>query len=197
MLASDAPLPTGPGWIGEPKMDGWRAIVCVTAGTVTVWSRHGTNLTDRFPEVQSLGDGPDVVLDGELVVYGADGCPDFHALATRPSRRTACLAVFDIISLNGKAVCALIYEQRRQLLERLHLPTCAHPVMTAPVDELWQVTLQHGLEGVVAKRLDSVYRPGRSRSWVRAKHWTITSLPVCGYMTTPGRTLGGTVCAVR
>ncbi len=59
MQPCDGPLPDGHGWLGEPKMDGWRALVRVAAGRVQVRSRHGRDLTDRFPELGELGDGPE------------------------------------------------------------------------------------------------------------------------------------------
>lgn len=186
MLASDGELPCGGEWVAEPKMDGWRACIEVKAGAVTVWSRHGTNLTQRFPELAELGKGPDCVLDGELVVYGLDGLPDFYALGQPPSvTRKAHLAVFDVLSLDGQRITAEPYEQRRARLEAFDLPDVAHPVVTGDVHAMWDATAQMGLEGVVAKRLDSRYRSVRSKAWIRGKHWTVSTYPVCGYVPTP------------
>lgn len=186
MLASDGELPSGPQWTAEPKMDGWRACVEVKAGAVTVWSRHGTNLTARFPELAALGDGPDCVLDGELVVYGRDGLPDFYAVGQKPSAtRKARLAAFDLLSLEGQRLTAETYEQRRTRLEAFDFPDAAHPVMTGDVQAMWDATQTMGLEGVVAKRLDSRYRSVRSKAWIRGKHWTVSTYPVCGYVPTP------------
>ncbi len=87
MSPSDGPLPEGPGWVAEPKMDGWRAIVRVGHnGHVVIISRRGRPLTDRFPHlVERLADCAPMVLDGELVVCGSHGRPDF----TRCDRRTS------------------------------------------------------------------------------------------------------------
>ena len=186
MLATDGELPCGDGWVAEPKMDGWRACVEVRGGSVTVWSRHGTNLTSRFPELAALGIGPDCTLDGELVVCGPDGLPDFHALGRRPrAGGNATIAVFDLLTVEGTSLAALTYEQRRARLEALDLPEVAHPVMTGDVQAMWRATQAMGLEGVVAKRLDSRYRSVRSKSWIRSKHWTVSTFPVCGYVPTP------------
>ena len=185
MLASAGALPSGPGWIAEPKMDGWRAIVTVAGDAVTVRSRHGTDLTERFPELAALA-GRELVLDGELVVYGPDGLPDFHALGRRSGQRsTACLVAFDLLSADGATLRGLQYRQRRERLERLELPPVVQPVVTGAVAEIWAATGQLGLEGIVAKRANSPYRSGRSRSWIKAKHWTTSTVAVCGYAPGP------------
>lgn len=185
MLPSPGPLPGGPGWVAEPKMDGWRAVVEVSGdGKVTVYSRHGRNLTDRFPELAVLsGCGP-VVLDGELVVCGDDGRPDFYALSRHAGEeRKAELAVFDVLAVGDTSLVGEPYHRRREVLEGLDLPGCASPVRMGEVGEMWDATGEAGLEGVVAKRVDGTYRPGvRSTAWVKAKHWRLTTLVVCGYV---------------
>lgn len=193
MQPCDAPLPDGGGWVGEPKIDGWRALVRVDAGRVYVRSRHGTELTDRFPELAELAAGPDLLLDGELVVYDRHGRPDFHALAARASpERRAQLAVFDLLEVDGRWLGDQPWERRRARLEHLDLPAVARPVPIGPVDMLWQTTAELGLEGVVAKRLDSRYTPGRrASSWIRAKHWRTTTMRIAGYTVDPAGRLAG------
>lgn len=194
MLPSTGALPQGPGWVAEPKMDGWRAVVEVSGyGKVTVCSRHGTNLTDRFPELAVLSAYGPVVLDGELVVCGHDGRPDFYALGRQAGeRRKAELAVFDVLALGDKSLVGRPYHLRREILEGLDLPGCASPVPVDDVAAMWDAAGQAGLEGVVAKRVDATYRPGvRSRVWVKAKHWQLNTLVVCGYVAAPA----GITCA--
>src|SRR3954452_12635850 len=84
-LARTAPIPTGTGWVFEPKLDGFRCLTC-THGRFLARSRRGWNMTSLLAE---LGETlrPDLQLDGELVVYGADGRPDFHRLSSRMLHR--------------------------------------------------------------------------------------------------------------
>lgn len=116
-----------------------------------------------------------MVLDGELVHFAADGLPDFGALRRRVAmkgqatdrarmRWPASLVVFGVVHLDGHAVRALPYRARRALLDEL-LPQGERwrlaPSWTERLDDVVEVTRAHELEGVVCKRLDSVYRPGR------------------------------------
>lgn len=184
MSPVDGPLPAGPAWVAEPKMDGWRALVTVADGTLRVRSRHGTDLTDRFPELQALAALGDAVLDGEVVVGDASGRPDFHALGQRRDERgPATLAVFDVLVWHGRTLVDQSYRQRRGRLEGCGLPEGAAVVVpNGQVDRMWAATRELGLEGVVAKRLDARYRCGRrSDAWVRRKHWRETTLHVHGY----------------
>jgi bifunctional non-homologous end joining protein LigD len=92
MLATSGALPEDyERWAFEPKWDGFRAIVHI-GGRAVVWSRRGTDLTDRFPEVAGLASAvpPDTVLDGELVVFDASGRPDFEAIRRPPRRKSLC-----------------------------------------------------------------------------------------------------------
>lgn len=127
------------------------------------------------------------MLDGELVCLNADGRPDFHRLRRRLSapdaQAASCLAagdparliVFDVLHLDGRAVRALPYHRRRELLERT-LP-CDRTVLANPraawreLDAVLEVTRTHTLEGVVAKHVDAPYEPGRrSGAWLKHKH---------------------------
>jgi len=123
-------------WAWEVKWDGWRAQL--HNASVRLWSRQGRSLTTAFPDVlaaaaAALADR-DVVLDGELVVLGADGRPDFAALCGRGGRRAervvrqatpAVLVAFDLLVLDGHDLRSSPWQQRRRLLEQLGLPTQA------------------------------------------------------------------------
>lgn len=172
----------------EVKWDGIRAQVVFDRRSVGVRSRRGRSCGDEFPELQELGGvlgNRRVVLDGELVCLGADGKPDFAALRARlgVSRAPAAAAqrcdpaslmLFDILHLDGRAVRELPYGRRRELLSELELEGSAWRTPRQFVGEgeaLLELTAEQGLEGVVAKRLDSPYRPGRrSSAWVKQKH---------------------------
>ncbi len=187
MLASPAPnraaLPRGSAWAYEIKWDGVRALADTTAGRLRLWSRNGNDVTAAYPELAGLAVLPDAVVDGEIVAMEA-GVPSFAALAmrmhVRDATRAAALArtrpvtlvVFDVLVWHGRDMTGRTYDERRAVLD--DLPQVDH-VQPSPVyadgDALWQVTLEHGLEGVVAKLRSSTYQPGRrSRDWVKLPH---------------------------
>ena len=178
-----AELPRGPGWAYEVKWDGVRALADTTSGRLRLWSRNEREITPAYPELAGLAAVPDAVLDGEIVLM-ADGIPSFSALAdrmhVRDPRRAEALAaqrpvtflVFDVLRLGGVDLTGSSYDERRETLSRLALPD---RVELSPVypdgAELWGITKQLGLEGVVAKRRSSSYQPGRrSPDWVKAPH---------------------------
>ncbi len=175
--------PRGAGWAFEVKWDGVRALADVRGGAVRLWSRAEREITAAYPELAGLAELHDVLLDGEVVALDG-GVPSFAAIAermhVRDPRRASELArvrpvtylVFDVLRVGGTDVTSRPYAERRAALDALDLP--AH-VSTSPVyddgEQLWAVTREHGLEGVVAKRRASPYRPGvRSPDWVKAAH---------------------------
>ena len=186
MLASSGPVAApASAWAFEPKLDGWRVLVYVD-GDVTVCTRKGHNVTASVPEfVPMVGalEGRAVVLDGELVAR--QGRPfDFYGLARLSARAPASVArrrarmpltfaAFDVLYLDGETITSRPYFERRTLREGLGLtgPTwCTVLSVVCDGPELMAACGQLGLEGLVAKRLDSIYRPGeRSREWVKAK----------------------------
>lgn len=190
MLATSGQLPPDDGrWAYEPKWDGFRAIVHVN-GRAVVWSRRGTDLTDRFPEVAELASAvpPDTVLDGELVVFDASGRPDFEAIRRRGllgrTDGAATFIAFDVVRLGGRNLLAQRFRTRREALEDLALAGpgwCTTPSHEGAGAALFDATREQGLEGVMAKRLDSPYRPGvRTRLWLKAKHWVTRQFVVGG-----------------
>jgi bifunctional non-homologous end joining protein LigD len=187
-------LPSGPEWAFEVKWDGVRAIADVSAGGVRLWSRNEREITAAYPELSGLAALGDLVLDGEVVLMAA-GVPSFAALAermhVRDARRAQALAerspvtylVFDVLRHDGVRTVEQPYDERRALLASLDLPdhVQASPVYYDGAD-LWQVTAEHGLEGVVAKRRTSGYREGRrSPDWVKAAHHHTRSALVGGW----------------
>jgi bifunctional non-homologous end joining protein LigD len=185
MLATAGALPTGRGWGYELKWDGVRAIVVCGGGDTRVYARRGHEITSGYPELAALGsDALDAVLDGELVVLDANGRPSFRDLAermhVRDRDRAARLAttypvtfmVFDVLRLNGVDLLEVPYSERRLLLEELELEGARWLVPPAFDDgpATVEASREHGLEGVVAKRLAAPYRPGlRSPDWVKVK----------------------------
>jgi bifunctional non-homologous end joining protein LigD len=191
MLATPGDLPTGPGWIYEVKWDGMRLLADVRDGRVDLRSRSGRDVTANFPELAGLVElAPDVLLDGEVVLL-EHGVPSFHALADRmqtphpaPTRPVTYMA-FDVLRLYGVPLLSRTFAERRGTLERLDTTAVANLALSptyADGPALFAATAQRGMEGVVAKRVDGVYRPGtRSPGWVKATHRTVQACVVGGW----------------
>ena len=189
-------------WALELKWDGMRGQLRVARdGSWCLRSRPGRNCSDQFPELAPVADaldGQEVLLDGELVCLDADGRPDFHHLRRRlcasyahaaarlAARDPVTLIVFDVLHLDGRAVRALPYHRRGELLAwalpatgpcwRIPAP------LDGPLDAVLDVTRAHQLEGIVAKRLDAPYEPGRrSGAWLKHKHRRQETFAVTGW----------------
>jgi bifunctional non-homologous end joining protein LigD len=192
--ADPAALPTGPDWVYEVKWDGVRLLADTSGPRLRLLTRTGRDATVAYPELAALAQIQGAVLDGELVAM-VDGVPSFAALAERmhvqdPARARALGArvpvtymVFDLLRLYGVDLTHRSFDERRATLERLEL---GPPARLSPVyddgGDLWQVTAEHGLEGVLAKRRSSTYQPGRrSRDWVKAAHRLTRAAAVGGW----------------
>jgi bifunctional non-homologous end joining protein LigD len=177
MLATNtAPRQLVGRWVLEPKFDGWRVIVAVDDG-VRVWTRRGHEMTARLPELAPLADVIDapVVLDGELVA-GQGRASDFYGVlprvAARNRRAPLTFVAFDVLACDGPVIDEP-YSKRRALLNRLQLHAdnwCTAPQLHGSVVDVLRACAEHDLEGIVAKRVDSPYRPGeRSSDWLKLK----------------------------
>jgi bifunctional non-homologous end joining protein LigD len=204
MKARTGRLPADDGGYGyEIKWDGGRAVVFCDSGQVRVQGRNLTDFTPRYPELRALGDALGsrrLVLDGEVVAFGEDGRPSFERLQARMHlasdsavrRRMKDLPVayviFDLLWLEGRSTMPLPYTDRRKLLEELDLngPSWRTPAYRrGDGDALLSASREQDLEGIVAKRLDSPYEPGRRSShWIKVKNHTRQELVIGAY--TPG-----------
>ncbi len=195
MLATAGDLPTGTQWAYEFKWDGIRALVDISAGQLRITSRNDNDVTAAYPELAGLATvSEDVLLDGEIVAF-ADGRPSFSLLQSRMharGRQVAALAraapvtllAFDVLRLYGVDLCERPYAERRATLERLGLngPHWTVPPVFDDGPATSAASTEQGLEGVVAKRLTSTYRPGqRSPHWVKVKHTRTADLVVGGW----------------
>lgn len=202
MLARSADEPPGDeGWAYEIKWDGVRAIGYSEGGRLRLESRNGRDITSRYPELRGLGaelGAREVVLDGEVVAFDDQGRPSFERLqgrmhlasegAVRRRMRDAPVAymLFDLLYLDGRVTIELPYEDRRELLLGLDLNgavwrTPEHHMGDG--EALLAASREHGLEGIVAKRLGCPYEPGRrSRNWVKVKNVFRQELVVGGWM---------------
>ena len=180
MLATASRQLEGGGWGFEPKLDGWRALVHVAGGQLSVYSRPGREVTDTVPQLAGLvGAVPaGTVLDGELVA-GSGRASSFYQLSPSLStkRATVTFAAFDVLAVGGRSLVYAPYEARRRVLSAICFPRpawCTLPVWTdVEVSDLLAACELQGVEGLVAKRLRSRYRPGRrSPDWVKVKTYS-------------------------
>ena len=204
MLARAGRMPREESAYGfEVKWDGVRAIAHVDSGRLTLTGRNGTDFTPRYPEVRELADDQGsrrLVLDGEVVAFDSDGRPSFERLQSRMHlgsdsavrRRMRDIPVtyviFDVLWLEGHSTLSLPYRDRRKLLAELDL---SGPSWRSPAHRegdgaaLKAASEEQGLEGIVAKRLDSPYEPGRrSGAWIKIKNHCVQEFVVGGF--TPG-----------
>lgn len=210
MLATAGTLPTtGEGWAFEFKWDGIRAILAVDGGRVRATSRNGRDITGSYPELRALGEavGADqLLLDSELVVVDEGGRPSFGRLQHRmqvqgpaaaraAARDPISIVLFDLLHHNGEPLFDLPYDDRRARLEGLGLAGPRWAVTPAFVDEEPKAALSLatdiGMEGVVAKRRNSRYRPGtRSRDWIKVKAERTQEVVIGGWTAGQGNRSG-------
>jgi bifunctional non-homologous end joining protein LigD len=198
MLAVAGELPPDRDRYGlEVKWDGIRAIVRLD-GELKVTGRHGADYTRRYPEISGFG-VKNAAMDGEVVALDRRGRPSFERLQHRmhlTDPEPAMLELypvtympFDLLYLDGTPLFDLTYRDRRLLLDELDIG--APPYFPGESD-LLPATHEQGLEGVVAKRLDSPYRPGvRSPWWVKVKNLSTREVVIGGWKPGKGRRSGG------
>lgn len=171
-------------YCAEVKHDGYRVLCAYGKGEVQLRSKNGADCTGWFPEIvrglSAIGGGEHIV-DGEMVVQDGAGRSDFNAVHARAMRRRwsagdrpVVYAVFDILVHHGQDVTRFELEERKELLRDLLIPTPPSILyvdyVVGAVSSLFQWAAQKQLEGVVAKRRGSIYRPGeRSPDWRKMK----------------------------
>jgi bifunctional non-homologous end joining protein LigD len=194
-VATDT-LPVGEGWVFEPKWDGFRAIVTVSGGDVTLTSRNGNDLTERFRDVARAATlaitTPDAVLDGEICALDDEGRSRFSLL--QEGGGIPVLVLFDLLELDGESLVDLPLQERRALLQQVVGPDAG--VLVSPQFDdgpaLLAAAREQGLEGVVAKKADSQYKPGRrSGDWHKLKLRQTQEIVIAGYTRGQGRRVGG------
>ena len=211
MLASAGRLPTDDEeWGFEIKWDGVRAITYWRPRQLRIESRNLNDVSARYPELRALGPqlgSREVVLDGEIVAFDEQGRPSFERLQRRmhvtspsavrllASEEPVSYLIFDLLYLDGHTTMALPYRERRALLEGLRLKgaTWQTPAYHAGEGrELLAAAAEQRLEGVVAKRLDSPYRPGkRTDEWLKIKNVNRQELVIGGWLPGKGNRAGG------
>jgi bifunctional non-homologous end joining protein LigD len=202
MLATPGGLPNSDvGWAYETKWDGVRAITFIEGGRIRMRSRNDKELAPSFPEFREIGlamGARPCVLDGEIVVIGEGGTPDFgrlqhrlhlasaSAIANQSAVSPASYVIFDLLHLDGRSLFSLPYDARREQLEALGLSgasyTTADSFRDAKGADILRATKNAGLEGVIAKQRKSPYAQGkRSDSWIKIKNVRTQEVVIGGW----------------
>lgn len=208
MKATSGELPVGDGWSYEVKWDGMRALAIVDGSALRVQSSNERDVTASWPELTGLPaelPASTAVIDGELVATDDDGRPSFNRLQQRmhiavpaEARRRAgdvpvTYVVFDLLHLDGNDLTSLPLSDRRRLLDQVveEGPAWRRSPVHDDGPELLEAATDRGLEGIVAKRLDSRYEPGaRTRAWLKVKVRHRQEMVVGGWIPGEGGRVG-------
>jgi bifunctional non-homologous end joining protein LigD len=219
MLATARTIPQTPGFSFEPKLDGIRVIAYLDHGRVELRSRGGHDITAAYPSVAaSLRQQPaaTAILDGEIVAVGPNGRPSFELLQHRMNLHGAeavaaaereipvVFFVFDVVHLDGYQLFRVPLCDRREVLARLLIPTrqvLQVATIPLPQDEAFETAVAAGFEGIIAKRDDSRYEPGRrSAAWLKRKALNRDVFVVAGWTAGEGHrsnSFGGLIIGER
>ena len=177
-LPTKAPHPpTGNEWLHEIKLDGFRVVGRKDGARVKLYSRQGNDFTDRFPPiVEALARlrSRSVIIDGESVACDENGVPSFDRLRYRRHDGAVFLYAFDLIALDGDDLRREPLEVRKATLASMLAKAGPGIRFNEHIEADGPTVFAHackmGLEGIVSKRRDSLYRSGRSRDWLKMKN---------------------------
>lgn len=184
-------------WAFEGKWDGYRVLVDADHGTVRLRSRRGRDVTKEYPQLHALAaDFTDhrMVLDGEAVALDEDGVPNFSEMQNRVRATRIQYWAFDLLYLDGRSLLRAKYRDRRRLLETLATGTnlIVPDLLPGDGDQALEYSRKHRWEGVVAKKRDSTYQPGRrSSSWIKDKYWNTQEVVIGGWRAGEGGRTSG------
>jgi bifunctional non-homologous end joining protein LigD len=184
--------PRGGGWVYEIKADGYRAQLHLRDEDALVYSRTGLDWTEQFSSIAASANllkANSAIIDGEAVVYGSGGLPDFQQLrrelGPKRSERVRYHA-FDLLYLDGYDLRRVVYEDRKRLLQRLlnGAPETFIYVEALEADgrDIVDKACKMGLEGLVGKRLGESYRSGRQEAWIKLKCKKGETFPIVAFV---------------
>jgi bifunctional non-homologous end joining protein LigD len=195
--------PTGPDWLHEVKLDGYRVLCRVADGKARLLTRRGHDWTSRLGRLGSSAaflPAERALIDGEVVRLRRDGTTDFQALQQALGRGATAelhLIAFDLLHLDGRDLRKIPLVDRKELLREL---LAAAPAEAAAVrfsdhhlgrgEELFRQACRLGAEGIISKRTHSAYRSGRHRDWLKAKCGQRQELVVVGFTDPAGARVG-------
>lgn len=180
--------PEGAGWIHEVKFDGYRSQIVIDGEGVRIFTRRGLDWTAKYRDLAKTAaalNAESAILDGEIVVLNKAGVSDFGELRRAITRRQHDLyfVAFDLLHLNGHDLRDMALEDRREILAEL-IPEGQHiqfsQALPGEAKAIFHLIDQAGLEGMVSKRKDSVYRSGDSTAWLKTKAYSINEFEVLG-----------------
>lgn len=184
-------------WSFEGKWDGFRIVAELTHGSMTLRTRSGNDYTEKFGAIGSLAEDladHDAVIDGEVVVFDSNGISSFEKLQNA-ARDDIRFIAFDLLHLDGTSLVRKKYSDRRRLLELLTTgldSVLVPPLLTGSAADAIAESRERGWEGVVAKRTDSIYQPGRrAHTWIKYKNWRTQEVVIGGWRRGQGRRSGG------
>lgn len=189
MLLEQVDKPFSDGrYIFEPKIDGHRLILSRSNGVTRLYTRHNNDVTVKYPEL--IGDGPDIILDGELAVIDPDtGIPDFELTMARfqskRSRLPTSYVVFDILRYDGDDLLHLTLMERKDILERaiIDSPTMSKiACIDGQGEDLWDAIVARKMEGMVAKRKEGLYHADkRTNDFVKIINYSCEEVSIAGW----------------
>jgi bifunctional non-homologous end joining protein LigD len=171
--------PSGPGWIHEIKHDGFRILARRDNAGVRLITRAGNDFTGRFPFIAMALKALPVrscVIDGEAIVCDENGLAVFDLIRGHGSKTSAVLCAFDLLELDGRDLRRRAIEERKGLLAKLlhdrdsDLSVVLNQIYEGDGETVFSLACKLGCEGIVSKRLGSLYRSGRSAHWVKIKN---------------------------
>jgi DNA ligase D-like protein (predicted polymerase)/DNA ligase D-like protein (predicted ligase)/DNA ligase D-like protein (predicted 3'-phosphoesterase) len=178
---------TGAQYAFDGKFDGYRLLVEVDHGRLRLQSRSGRDVTGEYLQLQSLAADladHDVILDGEVVALDADGVPNFGEMQNRVRATRIEFWAFDILRLDGRSLLRAKYRDRRKVLETFSAGTnlIVPPLIEGDGPAALEYSRKKKWEGVVAKKWDSTYQPGRrSSAWIKDKNWNTQEIVIGGW----------------
>ncbi|MDG4885345.1 ATP-dependent DNA ligase [Mesorhizobium sp. WSM4884] len=187
--------PEGDRWIHEVKFDGFRSQIVRDDDGVRIFTRRGFDWTAKYRDLSKAAaalNSENAIIDGEIIVLNDAGHSDFGELRKAITRRQHDLyfVAFDLLHLNGHDLRDMPLLDRRDILQAM-IPSGARiqfsEALPGTGSAVFHLVEQAGLEGVVSKRKDSVYRSGPSTAWLKAKSYVVDEYELIGVEREPGK----------
>ncbi|MER9484064.1 ATP-dependent DNA ligase [Mesorhizobium sp. M0494] len=188
--------PEGEHWIHEIKLDGYRTQIIISSpDDIRAFSSSGADWTRKYTGIIEAARDLDVksaIFEGETVVTGVNGLPDFDALqkAVHSDPYATILGAFDIMHLDGHDLRDIGCKARREILFGIIKPNSRiqfSEALPGDAKSIFYLADQAGLEGIVSKRADSPYRSGPTSNWLKTKSWTVEEFELLGVEREPGK----------
>lgn len=187
-------IPVGDDWLFEIKYDGYRIISYISSGEMKLKTRSNIDYTQKIPSIaQSLKEifkNTQVVLDGEIVSFDKKGKSDFGLLqqVLKNGESNLCYVIFDILALDGKDLRKTKLLERKKILSNLLKTNSSNLILSDYVinqgKECYKLAQKNNLEGIVAKKIDSLYTGKRTKDWLKIKCYFRQEFVIVGYTKT-------------